>query len=84
MDLKGSGHGLILGAIPAFAWRDLGKPWKTQVRIFSILIHIQTRYPLIQLKCCATDGMCFLFISLLFITQNGSIKVVFLPLQTRN
>jgi hypothetical protein len=70
------------GTIPAFAWGHLRKPWKTRVRIAGILIDIQTRYPLIQAKCCATDAMCFFFNNL--ILQNGSINVVFLPLLIRN
>ncbi|KAJ8881189.1 hypothetical protein PR048_017662 [Dryococelus australis] len=30
---QGIGHGLCYGPIPAFAWSDFGKPWKTTIRM---------------------------------------------------
>jgi len=32
MDVEGSGRRLIYGTIPAFAWRDWGKPQKASSR----------------------------------------------------
>jgi len=43
--MQGSGHSQFEGTIPAFVWRDLGKPQKPSVRIAGNLLKIQTGYP---------------------------------------
>jgi hypothetical protein len=42
--LKPRGHGLCESVIPAFAFRDWGKPWKTSVGIAGSLVQIRTSY----------------------------------------
>jgi len=37
---QGSSHCLFYGTIPAFAWRDWGKPWKSSVRVASCWANI--------------------------------------------
>lgn len=56
----------------------------TQVRIAGIPTDIHIGHPLIQLKCRSTDIMCCFLNRLHFVTQNGSINVMFLQVQTRN
>jgi hypothetical protein len=39
-DMEGSGRGLILDILLAFAWRNLGKPRKTSITIASLRAEI--------------------------------------------
>jgi hypothetical protein len=39
-DMEGSGHGLILDTIPAFAWTDWRKPQKTSVKLAGLRAEI--------------------------------------------
>jgi hypothetical protein len=51
--MGGSGRGLILSTIPAFAWRDWGKPRKTSVRITNIRAEILTQdLQNMKQECC--------------------------------
>jgi hypothetical protein len=43
-DMEGSDRDLIEVTIPAFAWRDWGKPQKFSVRVASLRAEIWTRY----------------------------------------
>jgi hypothetical protein len=40
-----SGHGLIQGIIPEFAWREWGNPWETSVIIADLWAEIRIRDP---------------------------------------
>jgi hypothetical protein len=41
--MEGSGHGMLLGTIPAFSWRVWGKLRKTSVRKAGLRAEIQNR-----------------------------------------
>jgi hypothetical protein len=43
--VEGSGCGLFQGTIPAFVWRNWGKPLEISIRIVHVLAEIQTKCP---------------------------------------
>jgi hypothetical protein len=50
--VEGSGRGLISGAIPAFSWREWGKPLKTRIRTAGLRDEVWTRdLPSMKQQC---------------------------------